>query len=339
MVLRTSSVAPLLPVPEDAATGSGYEALRFLSQQGLKHTPDNFALAWHLQTDRRSVGAMAVDAILMEGRALTQADADRITAAATPRQKGDQKASDQRNDTLRHQTLRLADLAAGAANQSSDFGRDLSSNLFQLSGGSGSIEQIVQAMVQRTRGVEAQLTAASKEIEDLRQQVEASRDDAQRDALTGLLNRRGALQELSARRRSKSGMIALCDVDHFKLVNDRFGHGVGDRVLKAVAGSLTDSVDGHIVARWGGEEFLVIIDGIGFNEAVKLLEHARRSLEERSFCIRTSKEPIGTITVSIGAASLAGMKIDDAIETADRMLYVAKRDGRNRVVTDDPGGR
>ena len=337
MFARRKAIAMATPSLAEAATGAGYEALRFLSQQKLEHTPSNFALAWQLKTDRRGMTAMAIDAILMEGRSLTQADVDRIMIAQTRRDRDAADAADPRQDALRHQTLRLADLAAGAATQSSDFGRDLSADLFHLGGSEGSVQQIVKAMVHRTRGVEAQLIAASKEIEDLRQQVEVTRDDAQRDALTGLLNRRGATQELSARRKSDPGVIALCDIDHFKAVNDQFGHSVGDRVLKAVAGSLADSAGVHTVARWGGEEFLIIIDGASIATAAGLLERTRQDLEARSFKIRNSEEALGTITISIGAASLAGVKRDEAIEAADRMLYEAKRQGRNRVVTNLPG--
>ena len=336
MVLKTKTNSAVINAVAEATTGAGYEALRFLSQQGLDHTPTKFLLAWQLKTDRRSVIAMAVDAVLMEGRRLTQTDVDRITATQVSQSKSSAAATSSGQDSLRHQTLRLADIAAGAASQSSDFGRDLSTGLFQLSGGQQSVEQIVKAMVQRTHGIQDQLTAASREIEDLRQQVEISRDDAHRDALTGLLNRRGARTELSPRRALRTGAVALCDIDHFKLVNDRFGHGVGDRVLKAVGECLVESLADHTVARWGGEEFLVILDGIAIEEAVHLLQQARYTLEARSFRSRESNAPIGTITMSIGVSTLAGMRTDDAIEAADRRLYEAKRHGRNQVVYEAP---
>lgn len=76
---------------------------------------------------------------------------------------------------------------------------------------------------------------------------------------------------------------------------------------------------------------------MGIETAAGLLERIRRDLEARSFKIRNSEEALGTITISIGAASLAGVKRDDAIEAADRMLYEAKRQGRNRIVTHLPG--
>ncbi|NTS64173.1 diguanylate cyclase [Sphingomonas sp. HHU CXW] len=336
MVVRTKSTSPAGSLAE-AATGPGYEALRFLSEQRLDHNPVNFALAWRCKTDRHSVPAMAVDAILMEGRRLVQADVDLITAAA--KSNGGAAATEPGHDALRHQTLRLADIAAHAASRSSDFGRDLSAGLFQLSGGPSSVEQIVKAMVQRNYDIQTQLNAASSEIEELRQQVEISRDDAHRDALTGLLNRRGARREMSARRSSRNSSVALCDVDHFKQVNDTFGHGVGDRVLKAVGACLSQSLGSHTLARWGGEEFLVFLDGVTVAHAVEILEHARSNLADRTFRDRQTDKLIGSVTISIGVAPFGGTKQDMAIEAADRMLYEAKRGGRNRVIAAVAGTR
>lgn len=333
MVVRTKSI-PSVGGLAEAATGVGYEALRFLSEQGLEHNPVNFGLAWRCKTDRHSVAAMAVDAILMEGRRLVQADVDLITAAQAAKLNGGKAVAVSSHDALRHQTLRLADIAAHAASRSTDFGRDLSAGLFQLSGGQGSVEQIVKAMVQRTNDIQAQLNAASSEIEELRQQVEISRDDAHRDALTGLFNRRGVRREMSHCRWSRSGSIALCDVDHFKQVNDRFGHGVGDRVLKAVGDCLSQCLGSHTVARWGGEEFLVLLDGATVEQAVGILERARSNLAERTFRDRQTNELIGSVTISIGVTAFGGTKQDAAIEAADRMLYEAKRGGRNCVVAD-----
>ncbi len=313
-------------------SGVGYDALQFLNDQGLEHTPTNFALAWRTRVDRRGLAAVAVDAILMDGRSVTVADIDRILKAEAQRAAKTQSSTDPEHDALRHQARRLAELTAIAVEQSHEFGSDLSASAFHLTGGAESVDQIVKAMVLRTRGVEAQLRDASREIEELRQQVEASRDDAKRDALTGLLNRRGAMQELVGRRRKAAGVIALCDVDRFKQVNDRFGHSVGDRVLKGVAASLSESLDPHIVARWGGEEFFVYLDGVTTAAATVLLERTRAGVEARSFRLRDGGKAIGTVTVSIGLVDLTGISVADAIEAADRMLYDAKRDGRNRVV-------
>lgn len=319
------------PLAATAASGAGYDALRFLTEHGLEHTPVNFALAWRVGTDRSGLTAITVDALIMAGRKITQADVDRITIAEAERAAKAADALDPRQDALRHQARRLAELTTDATTQSHDFGVGLSSELIKLDGGADDTRRIVDAMIQRTRGVEAQLRDASREIEDLRQQVEASRDDAQRDALTGLLNRRGAMQEISPRRKAASGVIGMCDVDHFKSINDRFGHGVGDRVLKGVAASLAESVGVHVVARWGGEEFMVIMEGVTRETAFALLERGRRDLEARTFRLSDTNEPLGVVTMSVGLAELKGRAVSDAIEAADQMLYAAKRAGRNRV--------
>jgi len=327
---KASTPEPVL----EPLLGPGYQALRFLSSQDLEHTPDNYALAWRVKIDRRSLAAMAIDSILMDGRKVTQADMDRITLANNSSELTPELSPNPVEEALRHNALRLAELTADATAQSSAFGRDLSTGLFELAGGDDSIEQIVRAMVHRTRGVEAQLTEASQEIENLRGQMEAVRDDAQRDALTGLLNRKGVLQELGARNHEDIGVLAMCDVDHFKSINDRFGHSVGDRVLKGVAASLADSAGVHVVGRWGGEEFLILIDRVDFNSATRLLDRARKNLATRAFKLRETDEPIGAVTMSIGAVSLAGRTVEESIEAADRMLYLAKHEGRNRVITE-----
>ncbi len=319
----------------EAAPDAGQEALRFLASQGLPPTPDNYALAWQIRIERHGLVSMAVDAILMDGRAVLQDDVARIMTAARP--KASAQSDDSQQDALRHQTLKLADLAAGAAASSSTFGRDLSNKLHRLEAGPASTQQIVEAMIGRTQAVEAELRSASREIELLRQQVEVVRDDAQRDALTGLLNRRGAMHELSGRSKADAGVVALCDVDHFKSVNDRFGHGVGDRVLKGVAASLSDSCQLYQVVRWGGEEFLVILEELDIERSRRVMEKACAQLAARTFRVRETDEPIGRISMSIGLASLRGQEVDDAIEIADRRLYAAKRAGRDCVVHGDEG--
>ena len=310
--------------------GVGLAAIGFLAEQGLEATPAHYALAWHRASDRDGLIATAVDAVLMEGRALTPADVERIMQGAAGRARGE--AGDPHREALRHQTLRLADLATGAASTSSDFGRELTAQLGIVPDDATSLHGVVQAMIARTHEVEDDLRSASREIEALRQQVEASRDDAQRDALTGLLNRRGALKELAARKGRGQAVVALCDVDHFKAVNDRFGHGVGDRVLKGVAASLSESLGSQVVARWGGEEFLVVAD-CGVDAAAEvMLERARRDLEARSFRLKDTDEALGTVTVSIGLAALDDAGVEAAVAAADRSLYAAKEGGRNRVI-------
>ncbi len=153
------------------------------------------------------------------------------------------------------------------------------------------------------------------------------------DPLTGLLNRRGLERELS--RGAYRGMfgVLMCDVDHFKRVNDTFGHDAGDVVLTAFARCLRANVrQCDTVARWGGEEFVVLLPGMARQELVEAGERLRRAVE----ALRDPAWPEGLrITASSGGAvfPLDGQDPAAVIATADAALYRAKEGGRNRVCT------
>lgn len=154
------------------------------------------------------------------------------------------------------------------------------------------------------------------------------------DGLTGLYNRRHATKRLEeeiarARRNNKGLCVAMCDVDHFKAINDEFGHGAGDRVLQQIARSLTEYVRRNdIVSRWGGEEFLVIFSEIKLTAARIVAERLRGRLANTPQVEGGPEQ----ISVSIGLSMLrAGVTADALIEQADQALYRAKARGRNRV--------
>ena len=164
--------------------------------------------------------------------------------------------------------------------------------------------------------------------------VEETRQLALTDGLTGLYNRRHATKRLEeeiarARRNNKGLCVAMCDVDHFKAINDEFGHGAGDRVLQQIANSLTEYVRRNdIVARWGGEEFLVIFSEIKLTAARIVAERLRGRLANAPQ-VEGGPE---SISVSIGLSMLRpGVTADALIEQADQALYRAKARGRNRV--------
>ena len=154
------------------------------------------------------------------------------------------------------------------------------------------------------------------------------------DGLTGLYNRRHAgkrlEEEIARARRNNTGLcVAMCDVDHFKAINDEYGHAAGDHVLQQIAKSLTEYVRRNdIVSRWGGEEFLVIFSEIKLAAARIVAERLRG---------RLASTPLGDegpdkISVSVGLAMLRpGTTADSLVEQADQALYRAKARGRNRV--------
>lgn len=190
-------------------------------------------------------------------------------------------------------------------------------------------------MLERSRQAERELAASAKEVEALRQELDSARDDAAKDALTGLGNRRATDAHLA--RLASAGtarVLAICDVDHFKLINDRYGHAVGDRALKAVAKALAEACAPHPVGRWGGEEFLVVMASTELDEGVAIVDAARRHVGSRDFKLRDTDEPMGPVTFSAGVSIARGDARENAaaIDRADTLLYRAKCEGRNRIV-------
>jgi diguanylate cyclase (GGDEF)-like protein len=160
--------------------------------------------------------------------------------------------------------------------------------------------------------------------------------EANTDLLTGILNRR-ALQQVAEEEIARSlryGQplsLLLLDLDRFKSLNDRFGHDMGDRALQLSASSFRDSLrSSDRVARWGGEEFLVLLPSTGLAEASLLAQRLRRNIEELT--LPSGVEPVRW-TVSVGVAQLEpGQGWIELLARADKALYRAKEEGRNRVV-------
>lgn len=180
--------------------------------------------------------------------------------------------------------------------------------------------------------------------EQLRAAREALRREATVDALTGLLNRRGVATSLrllvAGVPRGHAVSIALVDVDRFKGINDEHGHSVGDAVLREIADRLRGAIRvGDVLARWGGEEFLVVLPRAAEAAALTVAERMRNAVGGRPFRVG----PELSVTASFGVAtSLPGHPVsspDALVEAADQALYTAKRTGRNRsvgVVAVDP---
>lgn len=147
------------------------------------------------------------------------------------------------------------------------------------------------------------------------------------DPLTAVTNRRGLDAVLTVLSQDKTPVaIVLLDIDNFKLVNDTYGHSVGDEVLKTIASVAVEQVrETDIVARLGGEEFVVVLPNTTPESALLFAERLRFSIEHTHF------GPCGTITISLGVAQYPAhaSSVDGALKLADRALYQAKRDGRN----------
>jgi diguanylate cyclase (GGDEF)-like protein len=194
----------------------------------------------------------------------------------------------------------------------------------------------------------AKLTAMAR-IADMREQLdEANRKltlISAKDGLTGLYNRRHFDEvmgkEIKVARRIKTPLsVILCDIDHFKAFNDNYGHQGGDDCLKVVAETLQEAVNrpGDMVARYGGEEFVIVLPETDLAGATKVAELVRQAIEDAAI-IHAYSSTSEYVTISAGVATM--MEVDvgadmeaairDLIEAADKGLYRAKEQGRNRV--------
>ena len=206
----------------------------------------------------------------------------------------------------------------------------------------------VHAMVEHTSKASAGLGRLVGTLEQSQEEVRRLTDDLHRlrreavtDALSGLLNRRGMESELARIAQDYAGQGAgagvlvaiMFDIDHFKKVNDTYGHRLGDAVISAVGGLIRSTVgERGIAARYGGEEFAVLLPRHDVSVAQELAELVRRGVEQGKIRQGQGAEAIGGITISAGVAR--GCLNQDAYELlnrADQALYSSKREGRNRV--------
>ena len=182
----------------------------------------------------------------------------------------------------------------------------------------------------------AELKARVRSAIRIQQLLRMLSQRAQLDGLTALWNRsyfdqRLAAEFAEARRHARPLALVLCDIDHFKSVNDRFGHPFGDEVLALFASILSGGRASDIPCRYGGEEFGVILPATGTAEAVEVAERFRRAFEEHAW----RRHPELVLTASFGVAEMAAagrpMSVADLVAAADAALYHAKLNGRNRV--------
>lgn len=183
------------------------------------------------------------------------------------------------------------------------------------------------------------LAERSRMQRELRHKLRSALENAAHDALTGMFNRRYFERRLReecahARRHARAFSVVLVDLDHFKLVNDTYGHDDGDRVLLHVAELLQESLrEDDIACRYGGEEFVLLLRNTGRAEARVVANRLRQAVAARGISLG-EKDEQRHVTFSAGVASADdtnGFDAQDVVSRADAALYRAKRAGRNRV--------
>jgi diguanylate cyclase len=202
-----------------------------------------------------------------------------------------------------------------------------------------SIIHVTRQFVDDTKQLETDLLVTSKGLNTLKNELAHARIEASTDSLTGLLNRRGFDEQLKKmlydRRKSGAGFcILMADIDNFKHVNDNYGHLFGDKILQLFAKLLTDKTRStDYVARFGGEEFILILPETSMDNAYIVAENIRKAVEKLQVRNTKTGDIIGAITASFGVAAHRFDEIaNDLVDRCDSALYKAKQTGRNKTV-------
>jgi diguanylate cyclase len=243
---------------------------------------------------------------------------------------------------------RMQDMIKEIGTQTSQFSTSLGDATERLDASGlnpADIQSIVAQLVEDARvtleqnqALQHRLAESSQEMSDLKNDLASVREEAMTDALTGIANRKAFdMRLLQAAAETSEENQPLCllivDIDFFKKFNDTHGHQAGDQIIRLVAQTFKKGLKGQdTAARYGGEEFALILPNTSMDNALRVAEMLRRTVEHKEVINRANQEKLGQITISVGVAQYrAGESLESFIERADAALYRAKQNGRNRV--------
>ena len=293
-----------------------------------------------------------INELLTRNGTLSNADVDHIYETYISAQRFTDRIDHVGSQVMDEIEQVMAMIGAAAGNASS-YGKNLA-NVTQslgIAADEPAVRSIVESLVQATkdmeknnRTLEERLKASTKEVMQLQENLETVRTESLTDPLTSLANRKyfdDALARAIAEAQAKDEQLSLMmtDIDHFKRFNDSYGHLTGDQVLRLVAMAVKQNVKGQdTAARYGGEEFAIVLPNTVLYAATTVADHIRRTVMVKKLVKRSTGQSLGRVTISVGVATLRpGDTPQTLIERADTCLYAAKRNGRNRVISEaDP---
>ncbi len=331
----------------DYATVIADRANRFMSLHAVPPTPNNFSVWFNYATGALPALRKTVDILVANKQKFDSATNRDLYVTYVGSRSGPGVADDfpeQLRDVISSAREFLATAISDNRTQIETLG-EVTSDCRAIGDPMPIIERLVTELsnaTTRASSLEANFLETSEELDKIRDSLKLAELHSNTDALTGLANRR-ALEaflrsaQIASMETGAALSILMIDIDHFKNFNDRFGHQVGDQVLRLVAKILQDSVrESDLAARYGGEELMAVLPDANLDSCAEVAERIRHRISEARLTRRATGEQISSVTISIGVAQFRLAESAEAlIERCDRALYQAKGSGRNRTVTEN----
>jgi diguanylate cyclase len=339
-------------VEDDRDVGLLKSVLPLMSKHAAGYHPISYAVWYEYAKGQKATLKEGVDAKLKQGERLTPDStyalyakhlvepAEQVLVTA---RSGLMELVDRVQEAVHHADKE----AVGFDEHLKSFKQELTtaSSLEDLGGHVSAMMEQSQKMSDGFGRLSGELEGSRSEVTRLTRELQRMREEALTDALSGLMNRRGLnreLERLAARFKDADGRpagqlsVIMLDIDHFKRINDTYGHVLGDRVIAAVSRSIRDLVgDQGLAARYGGEEFAVLLPERPVQAAESLAQAIRARVEQGRIRCRQGEDAIDGVTISAGVSAWRPDRtLVETIERADRALYASKKAGRNRVTVE-----
>lgn len=331
---------------DEAAFEYAKRALPLMARHGIKPTPKNYAI-WYVYVAGGSAElAHEIDTIIKERMVFSSDINDYLFSKYIA--SGSTQIVQQTTAGAYRLLAEILSAVNSFNGETNEFEQQLAKQIDLIPGinEQDGLREMAQKIIESVAtmkdsggALSERLETSRNEIQQLRENLAKVTTESERDFLTGVFNRKALdvrMSESIAQCKAENHDLCLLmvDVDHFKAFNDKYGHLIGDEVLKIVAKALTDSVKGKdIVARYGGEEFAVLLPNTPLGGAMIVAESIRKAIATKELKRKDTGENYGQITVSIGVAihQPASDTIPLLIKRADDALYRAKKSGRNCV--------
>ena len=306
--------------------------------------PPRFAVGYtHLGSEAQDL-SLSINRLLSHGKLTAEAIDQLYEQFINHDERGGELQDASRR--IEHAVTAMSSYLGSAAGSARQYGEVLSAfseqaRTFKVSPEMERIIEETRRMIEANQGLQQRLQDSSREIADLRDHLDRLERDANTDALTGISNRKNfdkilveATQKACRDRQPLS--LVMLDVDSFKKYNDTYGHQLGDQVLRLVARHIRECSDErYLTARYGGDEFSVILPGSAIAGALDLANRIRDGVSTKTIVHRRSGTQVGRITLSLGAAEFRpGESIAELVHRADEALFLAKANGRDRVASE-----